>query len=361
MAKNRWPKGIRPMGDGIQIRITHNGKTYTQTVQGSAYNKTHLALAVKEREHIESRLTLGLPILEEEIARTDYFSNIAQAFLATLEAEYSTVQSYTAILNRYWMPVFGRWLITEIRPSHIKKEIAKYHNLRQKTKKNILIPLRGVFRHALDDEMITSNPFAAVRIKKQQKHTTERFKPEESRKILKLLNGQAYLYFALFFGTGMRPSEMLALRWEDYTGESIHVCKAIVRRRLKPTTKNHESRDVYIEQWLRHIINNQPTRFQGDYLFVNTKGGPYLDTDIFNAAWKEALSKANIRYRIPYTCRHTRASELLTKGIDPAFAAKQLGHQLDMFYRTYAEWIDEGGTQAQLEKMEKLDKNWIKI
>jgi len=89
---------------------------------------------------------------------------------------------------------------------------------------------------------------------------------------------------------------------------------------------------------------------------------------VFNGEWKEALARAKVRYRIPYTCRHTRASELLTAGIDSAYAAKQMGHTLEMFHRTYAEGIDEMRGAAQREKiralghekppLSQLDRNW---
>ncbi len=38
------------------------------------------------------------------------------------------------------------------------------------------------------------------------------------------------------------------------------------------------------------------------------------------------LKAANITYRTQYTCRHTYASTMLTKGKDPTWPAKQMGH-----------------------------------
>ncbi len=70
-------------------------------------------------------------------------------------------------------------------------------------------------------------------------------------------------------------------------------------------------------------------------------GGPYLDTDVFLAAWKEAHTALGIRYREPYVCRHTKAAELLSTGVHYADAAKYMGHTVEMFLRTYSEWIEE--------------------
>jgi integrase len=46
--------------------------------------------------------------------------------------------------------------------------------------------------------------------------------------------------------------------------------------------------------------------------------------------------------------RHTYATMMLMAGVTPAFCAKQLGHSVEMFLRTYAKWIDGG--QNALEK-----------
>jgi hypothetical protein len=45
------------------------------------------------------------------------------------------------------------------------------------------------------------------------------------------------------------------------------------------------------------------------------------------------------------TTRHNRASELLSKGVNPAKAVKQLGHDKETFLKIYADYLpdhDEG-------------------
>ncbi len=45
--------------------------------------------------------------------------------------------------------------------------------------------------------------------------------------------------------------------------------------------------------------------------------------------------------------RHSYATSMLMAGMTPAFCARQLGHTVEMFLRTYAKWID--GSQNDLE------------
>jgi integrase len=110
-------------------------------------------------------------------------------------------------------------------------------------------------------------------------------------------------------------------------------------------------RDVHLNDVAKKALALHDTRFAASYIFLNTQGGPHLDTDMFNNSWKDALKKSEVRYRIPYTCRHTRAAMMLTAGINPAFAANQLGHTVEMFFRIYSSWINELGDAEQIEKL----------
>ena len=360
----KWPTGIRPWGGGIQIRLWKDGKeVYSETLEGDPFSDSDLAAAVKRRDHLKSRIKLGLPLLDDEEAHVAFFRDIAQDYMNTLEADYSTHLSYEGIINKYWMPAYGNWLVADIKPRHIKRELAKYPDISQKTKKNVLIPLRGIFKYAADDGMISNNPAALVKLKKHQRGKVDRFLPEERKIILEQLSGQPLVYFALFFGTGMRPGELISLKWEDYNGEVIHVCKSTVRCKPKDSTKNHTVRDVYVPPWVRPILNDHTTRFKHEWIFVNTVDGPYLDTKRFNKAWRDAFNgrelkrKAKIRYRIPYTCRHSRAAEMLSTGVDPGDAAKQLGHTLAMFYQTYSEWIEEYSGKRDLARFDGVSND----
>jgi len=360
-----FPVGIRPHGNGLQIRITHKGIEYAHTYETqNPHSKRAITAAVRERADLKNRLKLGLSLRVDENGANALLGDLTQDYLDTLDVERSTAVSYLRLLNQHWLPNFGHWLITDIRPSHIKKYLNNYENTKtgksisQKTKVCAMVPLRNVFNHAIADGLIEVNPCSAIKFTKGQKPPIERFSLKEKAGILKQLSGQGLVYFTLLFETGMRPSEILALTWDDYDGESLHVNKAIVWRKLKASTKNHEVREVFVSDPLRKALSDHPTRFQKSYIFLNTKGTPHLDTDVFNGHWKAALTKARVRYRIPYTCRHTRAAEMLTGGIEPAFAAAQLGHTIEMFFRTYTKWVNELRDNEQKDKLKNLAQNW---
>jgi integrase len=59
-----------------------------------------------------------------------------------------------------------------------------------------------------------------------------------------------------------------------------------------------------------------------------------------------------IRYRRPYDMRHTYATAMLMAGVNPSMAAKQMGHSVEIFLRTYAKWLDGTQTNYEMNKLE---------
>ncbi|MHA1523225.1 MAG: tyrosine-type recombinase/integrase, partial [Alphaproteobacteria bacterium] len=277
----QWPTGISPHGRGIRIRIWHNRREYTETVQGSIHAKSDITSAVKRRDWLKSRLTLGLSINIAEHGSNPTFIEAAQEYLNALSAEYSTHISYENIINNVWLPEFSQHQLNDITSRQIRNTLNQ-QNRSKKTRLNYLIPLRGIFDH----HDITPNPAKIKAGGKEQKTPIKRFTPAERQLILAQLQGQHLVYFAILFGTGMRPGEIIALHWSDYKNQQLSVDKSIVRRRHKHSTKTHKARKVYVPEWARNIIEQHPTRFNGGPILTNTQGSPHLDTEQFNKAWR---------------------------------------------------------------------------
>lgn len=101
-----------------------------------------------------------------------------------------------------------------------------------------------------------------------------------------------YFEFALF--AGMRPSEQIALLWEDVdlrTG-MIRVRRARVLGEDKERTKTHYTRDIELNTRALAVIERQRARTQlaGDHVFRNpATGQPWNDEQEQRKAWKRAL------------------------------------------------------------------------
>jgi integrase len=154
-------------------------------------------------------------------------------------------------------------------------------------------------------------------------------------------------YFALFhvaLFTGMRRSELLALRWCDidlmlcqiYVSRSLHVLRGgqvIIRQpksakgrrmiALSPLTASviREHRE---KQSLERIILGKPLTGE-DLVFSDVEGRQFLPNTVTHA-WIKLVRRTGIKYIRLHDARHSHASIMLKQGTHPKVVQERLGH-----------------------------------
>ena len=142
--------------------------------------------------------------------------------------------------------------------------------------------------------------------------------------------------------TGMRPGEALALHWDaiDWDHGLILVRATESRRygRGLPKTKGSE-RDVEMIAPVRAALKDQRARSQmrGELVFPSI-ARTAIDLANFARATGRAFStRAKVRPRTIYQCRHTFARLAIEYGDTPQHVAAQLGHTtVEMVFRVYS-------------------------
>lgn len=86
--------------------------------------------------------------------------------------------------------------------------------------RNLLTPLRSVFEDALNDDLITFNPFERIALTKLLKQTAssseyevDPFTSEERSALIGSARADERAMVQFWFSTGLRPGELMALRW----------------------------------------------------------------------------------------------------------------------------------------------------
>lgn len=376
-----WPTGIRPRGAGLEVSIWKGKRrVYCKTLHCDPYAKADLAAAIKHRDEKVARLRAGLPLRDDLADRSAVvFADAAQEYLDGLQIGKRQKAKYRNDLNTYWMPAFGNYLITDITRGKIKVVLAEMR-VKIKTQKNRLEPLRGVLTHA----EIIPNPAAGIQWsrtqRKAQRARVERYEPAERDAIIRALDalahnaaalaqekptqanraaahwsGLARVYFPLLFATGLRPGEALGLDIPDFNGEYLNVETQRAEGEEKAHTKTGERREVYVPEWVRPRLKDHVRFRESGAFFLGQRGSALRDTKRLNKVWQKAHDKALLRYRVPYVCRHTRAAELLSRGMDSAVAARELGHSIPMFLENYSELIDGYRLDAERRDMTKYE------
>ena len=257
----------------------------------------------------------------------------------------STWRDYRSIMDLYAIPHFGKIPMSRIAIRDAEDFVDGLGDLSGKRKNNICVPIKCLFNDAKKRKDITENPFSEIEKCREAKVFTDPFSIQEMRLFLENVD-QGYLaYFFTCFFTGMRPNEMLALKWinVDLTHlKMISVKEGRVQGKEGPPKTDSSYRDIDIlapllEVLRRHREVSPPNAF---HVFIGPKGAPLDVNNLRKRTWYPTLDKCGLRRRTMYQTRHTFASLMLSTGEDPLWVARMLGHtSTEMLYRHYGKYI----------------------
>lgn len=271
----------------------------------------------------------------------------------------STLNGYRKILSRYWLPWFGASPVGTVKVSDVGMRMGAAA-LEGKTWNNVLAVGRVVFDLAVADRAIAGNPSRAIDFRKVQQEAPDPFTLEEVDRILPALERrwgpEVADYYEFAFFTGLRPSEQIELHWSDVdlAGGIARIHRGRVRQ-VARQTKTYVGRDIELQGRARAVLERQRARTQlaGAHVFLNPNTGkPWHDEKRQRLMFNAALKILGIRHRSAYQTRHTCATVLLMAGAKPAWAANQMGHSLEVFWRVYARWISGQDHGSELAKVE---------
>lgn len=278
----------------------------------------------------------------------------------------STLDGYSKIFKRYWLAWFGDRPIAAVKYSEIAVNLGAQAWGSNKTYNNVLACGRVIWAMACKDHPSLSNPLDgdALPFLQVQRPDPDPFTLDEIEAALAGLRERwgsaAADYYEFAFFSGLRPNEQIELQWQDV---ELALNTASIRRGRHRSevreVKNYDARVIELHSRARAVLERQATRLklprEGVHVFVNPNTGrPYVDEQSQRKYWTAALKVAKVRHREAYQARHTYATMLLMAGANPAWAAKQLGHSLQVFLRVYAKWIDGKASQIELAKVERF-------
>lgn len=228
---------------------------------------------------------------------------------------------------------------------------------------NYLICLRGVFALAGRDLKL-ENPMDGIENSPHQAPPPDPLTGIEAERVLADM-GRHYderitAYFAFAFATGMRPEELIGLRWSDidWSHRSILVQRARTAGQTKPI-KTYQTRDVdLVAAAVDALTTMKKHTFlkgaEADIFENPVTGRPWHDErSQRDHYWTPSLRRCGIRHRRAYQTRHTYATIALMGGVNPAYISRQMGHRsAKMLFSIYAKWIDgadQGRERAKLE------------
>lgn len=374
-SSKRIPTGVQVREGAVRIHFhDHTGERRFITLPHPP-TPSGIKAAAETRDLLVSQAAWGLLteekiceicgiVYEDDTVQQNTFGEYAKSYLASLTVVKKTKAKYEGILNTYWYPELKNILIANISPKMLRDIFSDFEFTSDKTRNNALIPLRGTFALALDDDIIEKDPTAKLKNSKVQDAEPDPFTPTERTRLLNRLKENCqdwdeifYWYYTIAFWTGCRPSELIALKWDDvdWEHECLSITKGVVDGVYQEKTKVSQFRIVYLNKWSKVAFEELQERFKHasdeGFIFTWKNGERWANEKPPRERFKAALKDELIRPRQAYNCRHTYATQMLMDGINPAFAANQMGHSLMMFTKTYSRWIHGDRSRQEISKL----------
>ncbi len=129
----------------------------------------------------------------------------------------------------------------------------------------------------------------------------------------------------LFYGSGLRVSELIGLRLSDLNLSEmfVHAFGKGKKERLIPFGKMAKyALERYLKEARPKFLNAQ----RSSYLFLSRKGGPLTRQAVFYIVKKYAKRQGLGDWITPHTLRHSFATHLLEGGVDLKILQEMLGH-----------------------------------
>jgi site-specific recombinase XerD len=266
----------------------------------------------------------------------DLLTHYMKHELTTERKAFSTVEAYRSYIDRYIRPNWGACKLSEVKTVSVEQWLESLP-LAPGSRTKIRNVMSAIYSHGIRHEWMAFNPISKVRCSAKRLREPNVVTPEEFQSLLGELQLQERAMVMLFGATGLRRSELIALRWCDvnFLAMEIAVTRSCVRNQFgevkteasgKPVPLHDSVKEVLIE-WRSESLFNQ----EGDFLFpsIRLNGRKPLSPDtLLKKVIRPAAARAGITGKIIgwHSFRHSLATNLRALGVDVKVAQELLRH-----------------------------------
>lgn len=346
--------GVRVIGpEAIQLDFRWKGQRHRPRVRLTA-TKANIRYCEAWKRRIEDEIALNTFVWEKHFP---HHPNPCPAQSATRLREYALayVASLAGQIQPETLKEYEQCVEIVARGMHNptldKLDRAKFRNwigtqtLSKARLDNLLTPIRGALKQAVEDDAIAKNPlegFEVRRIRASEDEGIDPFSPGEIEALCKTECGSLWAFWAW---SGPRSGEVIGLRWGDVESDCTRVSirRAVRRGREKSPKSAAGVRVVTLLPPARDALLSLKRGELDDPVFTNPNTGEgWHEAKALNRAFARACRKAKVRRRYVYQLRHTFATWALSAGENPAWIAKQMGHSdTTMLFKHYGKWMPQ--------------------
>lgn len=334
---------ITQLSDGRwQARVMlENGK------RKAFYGKTRAEVQVKLTAALRDR-DRGLPVgLGERQTVATYLTVWLETIKPTVR--HRTWKGYAELMNRHVVPMLGKVSLAKLTAQQVQHLYsAKLETgLSSTTVHHLHAVLHRALKQAERLGLVARNVCNLVDVPRMAEHEMRVLDRDQVRRLLDAVQGErlAALYM-LVITTGMRQGELLALRWRDVDLDRRTVAVSATLQRTKvdgyilTSPKTRQSRRQIsltlgaCDALRAHRSHQAQERlalgpaWEGshDLVFTDPVGRPLSGIQLTRANFYPLLDRAGLPRIRFHDLRHTAATLLLGRGVNPKIVSEMLGH-----------------------------------
>ncbi len=375
--------GKRGNGEGTISRRKNGGwmaQYYVHTVGGrkrkTLYGKTRKEVAKKLAKAMVDR-DGGLIFDAGKMTVGEYLDRwLSDSARGTVRK--STYDSYKRQLERYVHPALGQLALKKLTELHVQGLYRSMQDrgLSARTVRYTHAILRRALKQAVRWKYIPRNPCDDADPPKLQRDEMRPLDQEQARRLLDTTrhsgpNGEPdrfHAFYVLAIHTGMRPGELLGLKWEDVDLEagilSINRTLSIAgefaapkttksRRRIQLTAGSVAALRAHRKRQLEERMRLSSLWRDHGLVFPSIIGTPLSYRNVVRA-FKDSLKRASLPPTVRlYDLRHTCATLLLARNVHPKYVQELLGHaSITLTLDTYSHVLPgmDGGAASAIDE-----------
>jgi integrase len=259
----------------------------------------------------------------------------------------TTFERYEQIVRLHIRPALGNLKVNSVTPAHVRGLYREKleAELSARTVQYLHVTLHKALKQAVADGLIPRNPTDSVRPPQVRKEEIRPLTPEQIKILFEAAKGDRLeTLYVLAVTTGLRQGELLGLKWEDVDlgAGTLQVRRTLTtakggpvlsapktkgsRRTVKLTQMALGALGSHLERQLGEIDQAGDLWRENGLIFASECGAPLDRRYITTHRFKPLLKRARLPKIRFHDLRHTCATLLLTKNVNPKVVSEMLGH-----------------------------------
>jgi integrase len=351
--KEKAKMGKRGNGEGSIGRRKNGGWMAQYVVYTAEGRKKRKTLYGKTRVEVAAKLAKALSDREDGLVFDDEGLTVEVYLEWWLKDSVrdtvrpSTYERNRTLVERHVAPALGRLKLKGLTPAHVRWFYREKLDagFSPATVHKMHVVLHKALDQAVRDGLIPRNVTEAVTVPKIERKEIQALCAEETKRLLEAAREDRFeALYVLAVMTGLRQGELLALKWDDVDLERrvLRVRRTLTRtkgkvslgepktaksrRTVKLTAISAAALQEHLSRQLEEIDRVGPLYSDDGLVFATERGTPVNPTNLRQRSFAPLLERANLRKIRFHDLRHTCATLLLGKNINPKIVSEMLGH-----------------------------------